>query len=81
MSKSKFTENQIVGILGECEAGLPVAELYRKHGISNATYYQLKSKCTGVSASELSVSRSLVILLFSKGLRSRNVMQPWPIAA
>jgi putative transposase len=39
MRKSKFTESQIVGILGEGEAGLPVAELCRKHGISNATYY------------------------------------------
>ena len=50
--ESKFTENQIVGILGEGEAGLPVAELCRKHGISNATYYQWKSKYSGVSASE-----------------------------
>jgi len=53
MRKSKFTESQIVGILGEGEAGLPVAELCRKHGISNATYYQWKSKYLGVSASEL----------------------------
>ena len=37
----------------EGEAGLPVAELCRKHGISNATYYQWKSKYSGVSASEL----------------------------
>jgi putative transposase len=53
MRKSKFTESQIVGILGECESGLPVAEVCRKHGISNATYYQWKSKYAGVSASEL----------------------------
>jgi putative transposase len=53
MRKLKFTENQIVGILGEGEAGLPVAELCRKHGIINATYYQWKSKYLGVSASEL----------------------------
>jgi putative transposase len=52
MRKSKFTESQIVGILGEGEAGLPVAELCRKHGISNATYYQWKSKNSGVSASD-----------------------------
>jgi len=36
MRKSKFTESQIVGILGEGEVGLPVAEICRKHGISNA---------------------------------------------
>ena len=53
MRKSKFTESQIVGILGEGEVGLPVAEICRKHGISNATYYQWKSKYAGVSASEL----------------------------
>ena len=53
MRKSKFTESQIVGILGEGEAGLPVAEICRKHGISNATYYQWESKYSGVLASEL----------------------------
>ena len=53
MRKSKFTESQIVGILGEGESGLPVAEVCRKHGISNATYYQWKSKYSNVSVSEL----------------------------
>ena len=53
MRRSKFTESQIVGILGEGEVGLPVAEICRKNGISNATYYQWKSKYSGVSASEL----------------------------
>jgi putative transposase len=53
MRKSKFTETQIVGILGEGESGLPVAEVCRKHGISNATYYQWISKYSGVSVSEL----------------------------
>jgi putative transposase len=40
MRKSKFTESQIVAILAEGDAGLPVAEVCRKHGISNALYYQ-----------------------------------------
>ena len=53
MRKSKFTESQIMAILGEGEAGLPVAEVCRKHGISNATYYQWKSKYAGMSANEL----------------------------
>ena len=59
MRKSKFTESQIVGILGEGEAGLPVAEVCRKHGISNALYYQWKSKYSGVSVSELKRIREL----------------------
>lgn len=53
MMKSKFTESQIMAILGEGEAGLPVAEVCRKHGISNATYYQWKSKYAGMSVGEL----------------------------
>ena len=53
MRKSKFTESQIVGILAEGESGLAVGDICRKHGISNATYYQWKSKYAGVSANEL----------------------------
>ena len=53
MRKSKFTESQIVGISAEGEAGLAVGDVCRKHGISNATYYQWKSKYAGVSANEL----------------------------
>ena len=53
MRESKFTETQIVGILGKGKSGLPVAEVCRKHGISKATYYQWKSKYSGVSVSEL----------------------------
>ena len=53
MRKSKFPESQMMAILAEGEAGLPVAEVCRKHGISNATYYQWKSKYAGMSANEL----------------------------
>ena len=53
MRKSRFTEVQILAILGEGEAGLPAAEVCRKHGISTATYYQWKSKYGGLEASEL----------------------------
>ena len=42
-----------MAILAEGEAGLAVGEVCRKHGISNATYYQWKSKYAGMSASEL----------------------------
>jgi len=53
MMKSKFTESQIVGFLAEGESGLAVEDVCRKHGISNATFYQWKSKYAGVSANEL----------------------------
>jgi len=59
MRRSRFSESQVMAILGEGEAGLPVAEVCRKHGISNATYYQWKSKYAGMSANELKRVRDL----------------------
>lgn len=53
MKKSKFTETQIVSILKQADAGLPVKDLCRQAGISQATYYQWKSKYGGMDASDL----------------------------
>jgi putative transposase len=53
MRKSRFTESQIVAILKEGEAGVPVAEIIRKHGISRPTYFNWKSKYGGASVAEL----------------------------
>ena len=53
MKKSKFSESQIVAILKEGEAGVPVAQILRKHGISQATYYVWKSRYGGASVAEL----------------------------
>ena len=53
MKKSNFTEAQIVAILKEGEAGIPVAQILRKHGISQGTYYNWKLKYGGTLVSEL----------------------------
>ena len=52
MRKSRFTEAQIIGMIKEQEAGLPTAELCRKHGLSPATFYKLKAKYGGMGLSD-----------------------------
>ena len=52
MRKSRFSEQQIIGILKEHAAGISAAELCRKHGISDATFYKWRSKYGGMSVSD-----------------------------
>ncbi len=52
MKRSKFSEEQIIGILREQEAGSPTAEVCRRHGISSATFYAWKAKFGGMEVSD-----------------------------
>ena len=52
MKRSRFTEEQIIGVLKEHQAGMSAADLCRKHGISDATFYSWRSKYGGMEVSD-----------------------------
>jgi putative transposase len=59
MKKSKFTDSQIIAILNQAEAGTPVPDLCREHGISSATFYKWRAKFGGMDASLMARMKEL----------------------
>ena len=59
MRKSKFNESQIIGIIKEAEAGVPVTDLIRQHGISRTTFFKWRSKYAGASVADVKRLREL----------------------
>ncbi len=59
MKKTRYSEEQIIGVLKEAEVGISVTELCRKYGISDATYYNWKARYGGMTTSEMRRLRQL----------------------
>jgi putative transposase len=59
MRSSRFTDEQIIGILREADAGMPTAEVCRRHGISPATFYNWKARFGGMGVSDARRLRQL----------------------
>ncbi|PMM86972.1 transposase, partial [Vibrio breoganii] len=59
MKKSRYTDSQILSILKQAEAGAPIPELCREHGMSSATFYKWRSKYGGMDASLMTRMKEL----------------------
>lgn len=84
MKKSRFTDSQIMSILKQAEAGTPVAELCREHGMSNASFYKWRSRYGGMDASMLTrlkeledENRRLKRCMPKNASKRRSFRRPW----
>jgi putative transposase len=60
MKNGRYSDAQIMGILRQAESGVPVTELCREHGMSNASFYKWRAKFGGMDASKMSEMKSMV---------------------
>jgi putative transposase len=59
MTQKRYTEEQIIAVLKEAQAGVPATELCRKHGISSPTFYKWKAKYSGMEVSDIRKMKQL----------------------
>ena len=59
MKKSRYTDSQIISILNQAEAGTPVPDLCREHGMSSASFYKWRAKFGGLDASMVSQMKAM----------------------
>ncbi len=69
--KKRFSEEQIIGFLKEADTGIPVKELCRKHGFSDASYYIWRSKFGGMNVSEAKRLKELESEIVKEALRKK----------
>jgi len=70
MKRSRFSEEQIIGIIKEQEAGLPTSEVFRKHGISTASFYKFKSNFGGMDVSDAHKLKAL----YDENAKHKNLL-------
>ena len=75
--KKRFTEGQIVGFLREADAGIPVKDLCRKHGFSDASYYLWRSKFGGMSVSDAKRQKLLAESLLENEVTREVLRKKW----
>ena len=74
MRTSKFSESQIVGMLKEAEAGIPVADLLRRYGVSRATFFKWRGKYAGASVNDVKRLREWKAVLRGKHLAQARLV-------